>query len=85
MEYLLEVQWTDPVASAVARILSTLPDGVEQTTSYVPSGTTRGFGVLRAESPEALADILHAITGCGAEVRVVGGGDTKRREGGDTT
>ena len=75
MEYLLEVRWTDPVASAVTRILATLPDGVEQTTSYVPPGTTRGFGVLRVESPAALADIVHAIAGCGAEVRVSGEGE----------
>ena len=32
MEYLLEVQWSDPVSRAVARILSALPDEIEQTT-----------------------------------------------------
>lgn len=72
MEYLLELQWTDPVASAVARVLSTLPDGVEPTTSVLPSATSRGFEVLQADSPVALAALVDAITRCGAEVRIIG-------------
>jgi hypothetical protein len=72
MEYLLELQWADPVASAVARILSALPDGVEPTTSSLPPGTSRGFEVLRADSSVALTELVDAITGCGAEVRVIG-------------
>jgi len=72
MEYLLELQWTDPVASAVVRILSALPDGVEPRTSVLPPGTSRGFELLRADSPAALTELMDAITGCGAEVRVIG-------------
>ena len=72
MEYLLELQWTDPVASAVARILSALPDGMEPTTSVLPPGTSRAFEVLRVNSPAALTELVDAITGCGAEVLVIG-------------
>lgn len=74
MQYLLEVRWIDPVASAVARVLSALPDGVEQTTGSLPPGTSRGFEVLRADSPTALSELVQAITACGAEVRLIGEG-----------
>ncbi len=70
MEYLLEVQWSDPVARAVARILSELPADVEQTTSVVPLGLSRGFAVVRCATPDDLADIAEAVTAAGAEVRV---------------
>lgn len=51
MESLLEVQWSDPVARAVARILSQLPADVEQTTSAVPLGLSRGHLLRRRTSP----------------------------------
>ena len=72
MEYLLELRWADPVASAVARILSVLPDGVEPTTGSLPPGTSRGFEVLQIDSPGALTELVDAITRCGADVRVIG-------------
>ena len=72
MEYLLELQWTDPVASAVRRILPTLPAGVELTTGALPSGTSRGFEMLRIDSPVTLTELVGAITRCGADVRVIG-------------
>ena len=72
MEYLLELRWADPVASAVARILSVLPDGVEPTTGSLPPGTGRGFEVLQIDSPGALTELVDAITRCGADVRVIG-------------
>lgn len=72
MEYLLELRWTDPVASAVARVLSDLPEGVTPTTSSLPLGISRGFEVLRADSPTVLAELVDAIARCGAEVRIVG-------------
>src|SRR5262249_36039315 len=70
MEYLLDVQWTDPVAKAVARVLSALPDGIEATTASVPVATTRGFTVLRADDWAALQSIVHAIADAGADVRI---------------
>ncbi len=70
MEYLLEVQWIDPVGRAVAGILSTLPDDVEETTSSVPL-LARGFAVLRSAEPRALSDIASAVAAAGANVRVV--------------
>ncbi len=70
MEYLLEVQWSDPVARAVARILSQLPADVEQTTSAVPLGLSRGFAVVRCATPDDLANIAEAGAAAGAEVRV---------------
>jgi hypothetical protein len=71
MEYLLDVQWTDPVATAVARVLSVLPDGVEQTTASVPVTMTRGFTVLRADDAVALEGIVQAMAAAGADVRMV--------------
>jgi hypothetical protein len=70
MEYLLEVQWSDPVARAVARILSRLPTDVEQTTGVVPLSLSRGFAVVRCPTPNELADIAEAVRAAGAEVRV---------------
>ena len=70
MEYLLEVQWADPVARVVARILSNLPADVEQTTSAVPLGLSRGFAVVRGATADELADIAEAVAAAGADVRV---------------
>ncbi len=71
MEYLVEVQWTDPTAGTVARILSTLPDEVEQATGHWPQATSRAFCVLRATDPQAVDKILNAITEAGANTRVI--------------
>ena len=71
MEYLVEVHWTDPTAGSVARILSTLPDEVEQATGHWPQATSRAFCVLRATDPQALDKILNAITKAGANTRVI--------------
>jgi hypothetical protein len=71
MEYLLEVQWIDPTACSVARILSALPDGVEQATADLPTGTSKAFCVLRAEDPQALAGIVHDIAEVGVATRLL--------------
>lgn len=71
MEYLLDVQWADPVAKIVARILSALPVGVEQTTASVPVALTHGFTVLRTEDGVLLEQIAQAIAEAGADVRIV--------------
>jgi hypothetical protein len=71
VEYLVEMQWTDPTASRVAAVLSSFPDGVQPTTSLLPAATSRGFCVMSADSPNALVDIVHAISGAGASVRVL--------------
>jgi len=73
MKYLLEVEWTDTVASDVGRILAALPDEVEPTTSLVPRGRTRGFIVVSADDPKVLDGVTRAVTAAGAEVRVVAG------------
>ena len=75
MKYLLEVEWTDTVASDVGRILAALPDAVEQTTSLVPQGRSRGFIVVSADDPKVLDGVTRAVTAAGAEVRVVAGHD----------
>ena len=72
MEFLLELQWPDPVAIDVARILRALPDGVEATTGSLPPAANRGFEVVRTDSPAALTALVDAITRCGADVRVIG-------------
>ncbi len=71
MEYLVEVEWTDPTAGSVARILSTLPDEVEQATGHWPQATSRAFCVLRATDPHALDRIVNAISEAGANTRVI--------------
>ena len=71
MEYLLDVRWSDPVARALAGVLSALPDGVEQTTASVPLGMSRGFTVLRADDASALERIAEALTAAGADVQIV--------------
>src|SRR5262249_15567067 len=73
MNYLVEVRWTDPMASTVARILSTLPDDVERETSQWPEPTSRAFCVLRAQDPGAVTKILDAINDAGADTRVIAG------------
>ena len=71
MDYLLDLYWTDPVARAVARVLSALPEGLEQTTGSLPMATSRSFAVVRAENAVALEGIVRAIADAGADVRVV--------------
>jgi hypothetical protein len=71
MEYLLDLQWTDPVAKAVARVLSALPDDVEQTTASVPVAMIRAFTVLRASDSVTIKSIVQSIDAAGAEVRIV--------------
>ncbi len=75
MEYLIEVEWTDPVASALGQILYALPDDIEQRTGVVPAGRNRGFVVLAACDRAALDSVADAVTAAGAAVRV-----TARRE-----
>jgi hypothetical protein len=72
MECLLELRWNDPVAIAVTRVLSVLPEGVEPMTGSLPPGTSRGFEVLRIDSQGALTELVDAISKCGAEVRIIG-------------
>lgn len=71
MEYLLEVEWTDAVASSIARILSTLPRDVEQATSYVPPTMSRGFVVVSSTDRAVLDELARAVTAAGAGVRIV--------------
>ena len=70
MEYLLEIRWDDPIADAIARILSSVPEGVEQTTSYIPQGQGRAFGVYRSDSFEVLESLARAMSNLGARVQV---------------
>jgi hypothetical protein len=71
MEYLFDVRWSDPVAKALAGVLSKLPDGVEQTTVSVPLEISHGFTVLRADDATALKQIANAMTAAGADVHIV--------------
>ena len=79
MEYLVEVQWTDPTAGNVAHILSTLPDEVEQATGHWPEATSRAFCVLRAPDSQALDRIVSAIAEAGANTRVITGTEAEAR------
>ena len=71
MEYLLEVEWTDAVASSIARILSTLPCDVEQATSYVPPTMSRGFVVVSSNDRGLLDEVARAVAAAGADVRII--------------
>ncbi len=70
MEYLLEVHWDDPIGAAVARILSSVPEGMEQTTGYVPQERSQAFVVYRSESFEVLAGLARAISNLGVQVQL---------------
>jgi hypothetical protein len=70
MEYLIEVQWNDPLAEAIGRLLRTMPQGVEQTTSEVPRGPERAFVVYRSDSSEALEGLACTVSKLGAQVRI---------------
>jgi len=70
MEYLLEVHWVDPVADAVARLLSSLPEGVELTTGQAPQGRGRAFGVYRSDSFDVLEGLARAVSSLGAQVQI---------------
>lgn len=77
MEYLLEIQWSDPVAAALVSVLSTLPTDVEPRTAAIPPDTPRGFVVLAAPDREEMERLAQAITAAGATVRVVAGGEPR--------
>jgi hypothetical protein len=70
MEYLIEVQWDDPLADAIGRLLRTIPQGVEQTTSEVPRGPERAFVVYRSESSEDIEGLVCTVSKLGARVRI---------------
>lgn len=74
MQYLLEIEWTDPIASAVAQALSALPHEVEQTRN-VPTGVSRGFVVLTAGDRDLLDGVVQAVTAAGADVRIIAGAE----------
>lgn len=85
MESLIEVRWDDPIADAIARILRSVPEGVEQMTGHVPQGQGRAFGVYRSDNVEILESLARAMVNLGAEVRVTSIADAVRsREGGET-
>ena len=71
MEYLVDVQWADPVAKAVSRVLSVLPDGVEQRTAFVPTAMNHGFTLLSTDEATALEKIADALTAAGADVQII--------------
>ena len=71
MEYLLEVEWTDAVASSIAHILSTLPREVEPATSYVPPTMSRGFVVVSSSDRAVLDGVARAVAEAGAGVRII--------------
>jgi hypothetical protein len=70
MEYLIEVQWDDPLADAIGRLLRTMPQGVEQTTSQVPRGPERAFAVYRSDSSESIEGLVGTVSKLGARVRI---------------
>jgi hypothetical protein len=70
MEYLIEVRWDDPLADEIGRLLRTMPQGVEQTTSEVPRGSERAFVVYRSDSSEALEGLACEVSKLGAQVRI---------------
>jgi len=70
MEYLIEVRWDDPIAHAVARVLGSVPEGLEQATGEVPCGQGSAFVVYRSGRTEVLDGLARALSALGARVRV---------------
>lgn len=81
MKYLVELSWTDAVASAVTKILSTLPPDVEQSTGYLPPGINHGFVVISADDRGDLDRLTRAVAGVGADVRVIAAHERKETGG----
>jgi hypothetical protein len=82
MEYLLEVRWDDPVAATIARILSRVPEGLEQMTGLMPQGRGRAFVVYRSDNREVFDDLARAISNVGAQVRMTPVADTRKEPSG---
>ena len=72
-QFLVEMEWPDPIAAAVRRLLERLPAGVEQADREVPQAVTHGFVVLNATDPHALDELTRAVTEAGAGVSIVAG------------
>ena len=84
MEHLFEVRWDDPIAHAVAQILGSVPEGVEQATGEVPCGQGSAFVVYRSGKREILDGLARALSAVGARVRVIPVADSAvNREGGE--
>lgn len=75
-QYLLELEWNDPVANRVRRLLDTLPAGVQQMTRQLPRSDERGFVVVNAADRAELDAFARAVTEAGAGITIVGGEPT---------
>jgi hypothetical protein len=72
MEYMLEMQWIDPVAGRLVEILSVLPPQVVQTASLprTDHGARSEFALLQVETPSAVDAIAAAMRAAGVRVRL---------------
>ncbi len=72
MDYMLEMQWIDPVAGRLVEILSVLPPHVVQTASLprTDRGARSEFALLRIETPSAVDAIAAAMRAAGVSVRL---------------
>jgi hypothetical protein len=73
-QYLLELDWNDPVANRVRRLLDTLPAGVQQMTRQLPMSHERGFVLVDAEDRTDVEAFARAVTEAGAGITIVPGG-----------
>ena len=72
-QFLVEIEWQDPIAATVRRLLERLPAGVEQATRDVPQAMSHGFVVLNGADQHDLDDLTRAVTEAGAGVSIVRG------------
>ena len=70
-QYLVEIEWNDPVAMRVRRLLEALSPGIEQTTGQIPVSHERGFVVVNAADRAELDAFARAAHEAGAGVTIL--------------
>ena len=71
MQFLVEIEWEDPVATRVQRLLEALPAGIDQLDRQLPLATERGFVVVNAANRTALDAFAQAANHAGADVKII--------------
>lgn len=72
-QYLVEIEWQDPIAANVRRLLEALPSTLEQTTRQLPLTLNSGFVVVNATDRAQLNEFAQAAKAAGADVRIIAG------------
>ncbi len=72
-QYLVEIEWQDPIGATLRRLLELLPAALEQTTRDLPMTGRSGFIVVNTADRAQLNEFALAAQAAGAEVRIIDG------------